>query len=561
MDSLRQERILHGVSQDNDSGDTKVCTGSPLSSFHRVASNDSLLSNNSSCAFPFDVKATPLITRRRGTIPCSYSSSDTSKIFRRNSNIPGSPPWLSNASGGTTRPTHPIWQRTASLNALPERKMPQKNHSSPPKLQRNSATEFTSHSFQRASSLDLLRLEEISQLKIDPPLESTCPMLEEAIPLQESDSNTDDEDQYAASYSTVNSVFSPPAVINDPLILPTLRRHRRHKSQPTVSYIINTSTTDLTTPKCQSESDDSSYSFHRIPVHRLSDYDDDTLASSESSLMNDIIQELSKTNTEVSTKFQEELETSNEIENTLDNDIQIIRQRSMSLHSSVGNLEKRFHTRRKAIQLDNIFEITDEENDHKYSCDKKTESSHFMRNTKLRRSKSSFELSFHRRLKPPSPLTTHMKRSSETISDHPLLHGQISSPLLSHRETDTSLAITTEAAGQSEESAKPKNQRKHSLDDRRPKKLKDKKTLSFSFFKKGKSLSPTHSKWGFKSLKKFSALSMEAGLDRTANIESPLPPPSPPPPSPPPSVHPKVTRTRKYSPKVMLVVASQKKKT
>ena len=75
--------------------------------------------------------------------------------------------------------------------------------------------------------------------------------------------------------------------------------------------------------------------------------------------------------------------------------------------------------RHSAFQLSKIYESMDEESDE--NSEECLKGSSFSRNNNLRRSKSSFELSYSSKpcLKPPSPLTTHMHRSREKL--HKLL--------------------------------------------------------------------------------------------------------------------------------------------
>ena len=81
--------------------------------------------------------------------------------------------------------------------------------------------------------------------------------------------------------------------------------------------------------------------------------------------------------------------------------------------------------RHSASVLSKIHESTDEESDENEDVNRHTS---FSRDSKLRRSKSSFELSYGSRslLKPPSPLTTHMHRSRERLN-------AITSPVLKSR--------------------------------------------------------------------------------------------------------------------------------
>lgn len=563
LQSLRHERILHGVSQDifiPETSEPKGRTASPQFSnveFRHTGSNDSVLRSNSYSEFPFDVKSSPC-TGRRGTIPC-YGCPETRKSFRRNSVNPSVSPLLSPAWLATSPP---VWQRTASLNALPGKNYSKLVQIEPHKVQTATISDYTDNhkgtclntlAFERTGSSSLCN--EVVVAHTTQPLSSECfpIMLEPAIPIHESDSNTDDE-EYLPTISPVNSVFSPPF---DETVGPTLRHHRRHKSQPTNTYVINTVTPDSTTPTRQSECDDSAYyGIQMVSGNSLSEHEEVTIPNKDTSLMNEIINELSKSNSEASRKFQDFSE-SQDSQDIPENSFQQQRQRSMSLHSHIGSLEKRFHTRRKAIQLDNIFESTDEENDTKYG--KTSDSTYFVRNTKLRRSKSSFELSFHRRLKPPSPLITHMKRSREKISDRPFLHPQTSSPILTLANRKSSVPSSEEGSTE-ETSHKLVNERikKTSAGDIERKTSLEKKKHSFkTFFKKGKSISPTHGKWGFKGLRRAMAVSMETGLDHTGITEADvMEQPSPPhrhgnkPPS---------SRLRKHSSKVMLVVASGNK--
>ena len=75
--------------------------------------------------------------------------------------------------------------------------------------------------------------------------------------------------------------------------------------------------------------------------------------------------------------------------------------------------------RHSAFQLSKIYESMDEESDE--NSEESLKGSSFSRDNNLRRSKSSFELSYSSKpcLKPPSPLTTHMHRSREKL--HKLL--------------------------------------------------------------------------------------------------------------------------------------------
>lgn len=543
LQSLRQERTLHGVSQDLslDPPDSRLASAvSPLLSagtgFHRVNSNDSTLSSNSSNTFLFDGQMVSPRPGRRDTIPC-HGFTESKRSFRRNSANPCHS--LSTSLSFGFPP--PMWQRTSSLNALPERKKSDSarraSHSHLKLRQSNSVSDYndvrrSNSGPQMADSFGTL-----TESKGNKPNDfaDACPMLEKAAPLQESDSNTDDEE-----YSTSTSPINPPtwgSNLDTPGI--TVRRHRRNNSQPNSTYVIDTSTPDLSR---HDERDDSMYT---VPVNGVAGSE-----GKEDSLMGEIIKELSKTDSGNSKKLQHDFE---ETYDSFDANFKMQRKRSMSLHSSMGGLEKRFNTRRKAIhQLDNIFETTDETESDSKLQEMSMEATYFARNTKLRRSKSSFELSFHRRLKPPSPLITHMQRSFEKESSddyshsHAKLSSHISTPILPSYQLKKEPKTVPEPA----QTVKGTKQKKE-------KKSPEKRRYGLSFFKKDRSSSPTENRWGFKGLRRAMTMSVDTGLNRTGITPSDEPT-SPAKQSTSSSGGKK--GTRKNSPKIMIVVRSDNKK-
>ena len=475
---------------------------------------------------------------RRGTIP-SHGFTESKRSFRRNSANPSHSLSTSLSFGITP----PMWQRTSSLNALPERKMSDSarraSHSHLKLRQSNSVSDYncvqrSSSDPQRADSLGTL-----TQSKGSKPNDfaDACPVLENAAPLQESDSNTDDEE-----YSSSTSPTNPPnwsSNADTPGI--TIRRHRRNKSQPNSMYVIDTSTPDLSR---HNERDESMYT---VPVNGATGGEGKLPAQlTEDSLMSEIIKELSKTDSGSSKKLQHDFE---ETYDSFDTNFKMQRKRSMSLHSSIGGLEKRFHTRRKAIhQLDNIFETTDEDGDSKLQ-EISMDSTYFARNTKLRRSKSSFELSFHRRLKPPSPLITHMQRSFEKESSedysHTKLSSHISTPILPSHQLKRE-PIPVQETAQAMEGTKRKKEKKHS----------EKKRYGLPFFKRERSSSPTESKWGFKGLRRAMTMSVDTGLNRTGITAGSTDGPTSPAKK---STSSSKKATRRNSPKIMIVVRSENK--
>lgn len=498
---------------------------------------------------------------RRGTIPC-HGYSETKKRFRRNSANPCQSPHSLTTSLSFTNT--PIWQRTASLNALPERKGSDSSKSPRPHLKlrpSNSVCDDRIESIVQRSVSDPHRASSFNSLSQSKANKSTdfinsdcCPMLESAAPLQESDSNTDDE-EYCSSTSPVNPTVTSSLPVwsqsEDSGAPPTIRRHRRNKSQPSNVYVIDTSTPDLSR---HDERDDSLYT---VPVSGSSVFGGERKAApsptDNDSLLSEINKELASRNESGSPKRHPH--EADERYDSFDSNYKIQRQRSMSLHSNIGRLEKRFHSRRKAIQLDNIFETTDEDSDSNKD-EMEVDATYFARNSKLRRSKSSFELSFHRRLKPPSPLITHMKRSFDKGSREDVnrkLKVNVSAPalppLITHEKRDIVGDVNVKMVdGGCQEKGKAEAVQKKSPEKRK---------YGLSLFKRDSSVSPPDgggSKWGFKGLRKMMAMSMETGLNHAGSSSSGASVTSP-----------KASSSqgkkpaRRNSPKVMIVLSSDRK--
>ena len=424
------------------------------------------MSSNSSSAFPFDLQlSTSPHGSRRGTLPATLPGRTGSDPHKKSPRL--STPFLlspadsafENWSASSKRSSlAPCWSRTASLNTLLEK---HGDHSDTTIYERNT----------RCLNVTLVDV----ATQTDPI--QPHPLSHPSKIIVDSDSNSDDEDYLPLSLcSPVNPLESPRDHVRK------TGQHRRVRSNPTNiafntnTYILDTNSPDLATPfqndSIQEESIKYDPSTSTCPLQSVSlssnegsmgsSFSEQTTegSHSSSSLMTEIIKELSKNDNDIKKKLQLFNGQSSYMEHT--DKTETRRQRSLSLHSNFhfySNLEKRLNTRRSAIQLTNILESKDEESDEHNESN--TNSSYFLRNSKLRRSKSSFELSFnHRRtfLKHPSPLTTHMmRRSNEHIFLQPEKHDVRTSPVL-----PSAFEHKFESSGE-EENTKDKQAKKDSL--------------------------------------------------------------------------------------------------
>jgi pleckstrin domain-containing family G protein 5 len=380
FDCLRQERILHGISMENmlpDSEQKHSAGPSPILAaagigFRRVASNDSTLSSSSCSAFPFEMSFLVSPRERRKTLPVNRNFLDTpNRNYRSNS--------VKSVNFNST---------SANLTSPPDNSQ---NYSLTPPLRKTSSRQRTA----------------LRQF-VDTGTQTT----------EHPDKELSDEDSDVSLPSPTNT---SPVERHSPPPQGIIKKHKRNKSHPTnitfsTSYILDTMG-DLDTPNEDSDyparynsfsssSDRSSFSFS----------DCDTSyghGGGNSSLMNEIIDELCKTKSDLCQQFEKEEE---KIDQPADHQNELFlapvtRQRSKSLYSNQGN---RLNMRRSAIHLSNILESFDENDDMMGNYNM---SLFFNRNNRLRRSRSSFELSFHRKIKPPSPLVNHFRRSTEQIPE------------------------------------------------------------------------------------------------------------------------------------------------
>ena len=528
MHSLRQERILHGISQDlleplqSSNHRTSIGGTSPILpkssgiGFRRVTSNDSTLSSNSSSAFPFDLQlSTSPHGSRRGTLPATLPGRTGSDPHKKSPRLsiplllsPADSAFENWSTSSKRSSLAPCWSRTASLNTLLERNG---DHSDPTTYGRN------------MHCLNVTLVDVATQTDSIQP----HPLSHPSKIIEDSDSNTDDEEYLPLSLcSPVNPLESPTDHVRK------MGQHRRVRSNPTNitnTYILDTNSPDLMTPfqndSIQEESTKCEPSTSTCPLQSVSlSSDEGSMCSSfseqttkechsSSSLMTEIIKELSKKDDDITQKFQLFNGQSGYLEHRDMNETK--RQRSLSLHSNFrfyNNLEKRLNTRRSAIQLTNILESNDEEDDESNEND--TSSSYFLRNSKLRRSKSTYELSFnHRRtfLKHPSPLTTHMmRRSNEHIFIQPEKNDVMASPVL-----PSAFEHKFESSGE-EENTNDKQAKKNSL--KLPIKEENMSTQEKSSWfsrrsKRAVGLSPIQSKRSLFGLIRGKALSMETGMN------------------------------------------------
>ena len=402
MSSLREERTLNGISQDNDHRlSVQSCRSPILSSsvgFRRVASNESVLSSTSSSAFPYDIQdPLPKQGRRNtvstNTLPGRTTSEPQNKGSRHRSsfsNLPSDSHVPLSLSASCSPYVTPKWQRTLSLNTLlgQQSEHIHSNNSKPKKL-----------SFQITLKDVATQTEPLDD---DPQL---------CFPMESIDFDTDTDEEEC----TLPMVHSPNHSNEDMTPTTVNIRHRRALSNPNMNIINtymldteNVQTTmseehyDTSSNQSQSETCSSSTGSPHSPVgiHSCS------LVDQEGSLMSDIVVALTKVDPDI-TSVLGNGECLNNSESK--------RQRSMSLAPDFrfGNFggDSRHKHRRNPFQLNRITE-SDE------NLDEGTSSSSFLRNSNLRRSKSSLELSFNQRkshLQPPSPLTTHIRRSEEHL--------------------------------------------------------------------------------------------------------------------------------------------------
>ena len=402
MSSLREERTLNGISHDNDHRLSVQSCGSPVLSssvgLRRVASNESVLSSTSSSAFPYDIQDPLPKQGRRSTVsmntlpgrttsePQNKGSRDRSSFsnLHSDSHVP-----LSSSASCSPYIT-PKWQRTLSLNTLlgQQSEHIHSNNSRPKKL-----------SFQITLKDVATQTEPLDD---DPRL---------CFPMESIDYDTDTDEEECK----LPMVHSPNHSNEDMTPTTVNIRHRRALSNPNINiintYMLDTENVQTTTSEehydtlsnqSQSETCSSSTGSPRSPVgiHSCS------LVDQEGSLMSDIVVALTKVDPDITSVLGN---------GECLNDSESKRQRSMSLAPDFrfGNFggDSRHKHRRNPFQLNRITE-SDE------NLDEGTSSSSFLRNSNLRRSKSSLELSFNQRkphLHPPSPLTTNIRRSEERL--------------------------------------------------------------------------------------------------------------------------------------------------
>ena len=486
--------------------------------FRRVVSNDSTLSSNSSSAFPFDLQIVPSPKeKRRETLPARTASEPYKKFrsnsitcTRLNSTTSTSNPFSPESTEVNSAFLHPssssnMWRRTSSFNTLTEKE--------------SARTNYRQHTHSSINICETTMVDAATQTEDELYHRRRRPKLAKAAQVSQESYYTDSDDE---------SLQSPPhddtsPVENcDPHIHSIIKRHKRAHSNPlsikfNTSYILDTDTAEL------DDTAEEVYHTHTQKKNSVSSCGESTLSSfseqgqlmeegcsnGSSSLMSEIIKELSKTDSDVSKKlkdFEMEQRETGDIFVDVENSFEKKRQRSMSLYSNFGSLEKRFNMRRSAIQLTNILESTDEDSNSTTFT-----TPHFLRNTKLRRSKSTFELSFNRRMKPPSPLTTHMKRSSEKIPDICL---QVSTPLSSKSKSFDNFS---ERHSITLDNTSHNNNEEDDTFDSNEERKKLPRTR-WLFPRRSKQISPTHNKW---SLFKNKAISMESGIN---NPEYDMPP-------------------------------------
>ncbi len=384
---------------------TQSISGSPVpqkrsnGEFRRVPSCESTLSTSSS-VFPFE-PSTPTQERRHSTLPSRDSTVEPPQLndlgFSSNHWSSDSPPPVDNhrvsfpfchSSPSSSRP---VWQRAHSLNTL------MGHHQSVDQFIPDIKLKKSRNSFQ----ITLKDAE--TQTEIDTFSNTNRSYLMD----NDSDSITDGEDfspiQLSSPTTPINIIISP----SDPPM-----RHQRSKSDcfPKSKRI---SIEERRLSNCESRSQNGSLStspkspdsiFFGRNKERSNAMNNKSVCSRSFSEGTNVKKgDMSDPQSE---------EDSINLSSTLPS--------NFCFPTNDGTTSTRYKLHRQsASQLSKIYESTDEESDES-SEDSRTSSS-FSRSSNLRRSKSSFELSYGSNsskslLKPPpSPLTTHMLRNRERL--------------------------------------------------------------------------------------------------------------------------------------------------
>ncbi len=377
---------------------TQSISGSPVPSqsggeFRRVPSCESTLSASSSSVFPMDTLSTPDM-RRHSAVPIRSASIDHAQLNRGGPQC--SPPPLDthrisypfcNSPGNSPSTQRPVWQRTHSLNTLMSKQSGEHPLLPDFKVKRNK------NSFQ----VTLRDATTQTDCSTDDTFAATH------LHLSDTDSTTDG-DLSPIPISPTMPIDIVISSVNGSII----RTHHRSKSDSTSASPRKKSTSDET------DFFQSSTDYHNdlvcsptSPVYTSRDFlTTNTIKSSPT---------LSRGNGgERSSSFSYSTDTQSANEEWGDR-LSTTLPSGFRMSSSDSRQRQQRHS---TFQLSKIYESMDEESDE--SSEESLKDSSFSRDSNLRRSKSSFELSYSKPyLKPPSPLTTHMHRSREKL--HKLL--------------------------------------------------------------------------------------------------------------------------------------------
>ena len=469
LESLRDERILHGISQDGNcavehnlhrpsrSWSVVSISGSPPvipspSKFKRVASNGSTPSCDSFSAFPFDVDTSPNCERRNTVTGDQIIYLDKSSLQKQRHSTPTVPPMRSpvfhpKTCRAASAPvnSYPLWQRTASLTMLAER------HYDASPLLENFKSRLASGQRQMTGSclsIENSNHSDYSNSDSSPRLHmtdvSSCPMED-----NDTDSITDDGGSIPPTF-TVSPPMSQRSMNTGDTSSEFKQKHCRTFSQPlslkaSCADVVPSSPSEIvldftssnsalswsefprsSSPECgpgvehgsrqsghqgkprvwSNEKEKSSHSFV-----------DENMASpgSSLSLMSEIIQELKRS----SQHMQKKLESKPDVPATKAGSPS----NSFSGWPRFGNSLTLDHWHRSAsrrssatVQLAKIREDNEDRLEETDFSATYSGFESFSRNSNLRKSKSSFELSFNQRrpmTKPLSPLITNLQRTAK----------------------------------------------------------------------------------------------------------------------------------------------------
>ena len=475
LESLRGERILHGISQDCSSAvdhnqprpsrswSIVSISGSPPvlhspSRFKHVTSDESVLSPDSLSTFRFDIPTSPnssTSSERRNTVPgdqlcCHGKSNSLPKQRHSAATVPPmqSPVFHPKATRTASAPVtgYPLWQRTASLTTLAER-----HYDASPLLENfksrlvggqrgmtRSCLSITNSNHSDFSTSDSSQRLQIADL-------SSCPMED-----NDSDSITDD----GGSIAPV-SALTPPMSERSMNISDTSSELRQKQCQtgsqplsfrassvdvapasPSEFYLEVTSPNSTlswneipnsASPECCSRAEHGSrQSGHQVkPRVLLNNEKEDasnslaeknlTSRDSSLSLMSEIIQELKRSSQNLQKNFDNKSDVPATKAGLLPNSPSgwprfVNGSSSDHWHKSISRRSS------ATVQLARIHEDNEERFEETETFLSSTYSGleSFTRNSNLRKSKSSFELSFHQRqppTKPLSPLITNLQRT------------------------------------------------------------------------------------------------------------------------------------------------------